>query len=165
MGEKARFYSRKSHYKTKGSGLPWWLSVRNPPANARDTGLSPGQGRSHKLWSHQAHVPQPLSLCSKTQKLQLLSPCATTTEAQAAESPCVLHSQRAHACFTAREPMRASRPESPCVLHGKRAHACFTAREAAAIRSPRTATRKEPSLATTREKPVQQRRPSTAKNK
>ena len=25
LGDKARFYSRKSHYKTKGSGLPWWL--------------------------------------------------------------------------------------------------------------------------------------------
>ena len=58
LGDKARFYSRKSHYKTKGSGLPWWLSVRNPPANARDTGLIPGQGRSHVLWGHQAHVPQ-----------------------------------------------------------------------------------------------------------
>ena len=27
-------------------GLPWWLSGKNPPANAGDTGLVPGSGRS-----------------------------------------------------------------------------------------------------------------------
>ena len=30
-----------------------------------------------------AHAPQLLSLCSRAQELQLLSPCATTTEAHA----------------------------------------------------------------------------------
>ena len=27
-------------------GLPWWLSGKNPPANAGDVGLMPGSGRS-----------------------------------------------------------------------------------------------------------------------
>ena len=27
-------------------GLPWWLMVKNPPANAGDAGLIPGSGRS-----------------------------------------------------------------------------------------------------------------------
>ena len=32
----------------KEGGLPWWLRmVKNPPANAEDTGSSPGPGRSH----------------------------------------------------------------------------------------------------------------------
>ena len=40
--QKAYMYSRKETL-----GLPWWRSVKNPPANAGDTGLSPGPGRSH----------------------------------------------------------------------------------------------------------------------
>ena len=28
-------------------GLPWGAVVKNPPANAGDTGSSPGPGRSH----------------------------------------------------------------------------------------------------------------------
>jgi len=31
--------------------------VKNPPANAGDMGLTPGLGRSHKLRSNKAHVP------------------------------------------------------------------------------------------------------------
>ena len=36
--------------------------VKNPPANAGDTGSSPGLGRSHMLRSNLAHAPQLLSL-------------------------------------------------------------------------------------------------------
>ena len=43
--------------------------VKNSPANAGDTGLSPGPGRSHKPRSNEAREPQ------------LLSPRAMTTEA------------------------------------------------------------------------------------
>ena len=43
--------------------------VKNLPANAGDTGSSPGPGRSHMPGSNKAHAPQ------------LLSPHATTTEA------------------------------------------------------------------------------------
>ena len=34
------------------SGLSWWPVVKNPPANAGDTGSSPGPGRSHMPWSN-----------------------------------------------------------------------------------------------------------------
>ena len=32
-------------------GFPGGAVVENPPANAGDTGLSPGLGRSHMPWS------------------------------------------------------------------------------------------------------------------
>ena len=43
--------------------------VKNSPANAGDTGSSPGLGRSHMPWSNEACAPQ------------LLSPRAATIEA------------------------------------------------------------------------------------
>ena len=33
-------------------GLPWWLMVKNLPANERDMGLIPDLGRSHMQWSN-----------------------------------------------------------------------------------------------------------------
>ena len=33
-------------------GFPGGAVVKNPPANAGDTGLSPGPGRSHMPWSN-----------------------------------------------------------------------------------------------------------------
>ena len=33
-------------------GFPGGTGVKNPPANAGDTGLSPGPGRSHMPWSN-----------------------------------------------------------------------------------------------------------------
>ena len=56
--------------------------VKNPPANAGDTGSSPGLGRSHMPWSNLACAPQPLSLSSRTCEPQLLSPHAMTAEAR-----------------------------------------------------------------------------------
>ena len=32
--------------------FPGGAAVKNPPANAGDTGLSPGLGRSHMPWSN-----------------------------------------------------------------------------------------------------------------
>ena len=55
--------------------------VKNPSANAGDTGSSPGLGRSHMPRSNEARAPQLLSLRSRARNPQLLSPCATTTEA------------------------------------------------------------------------------------
>ena len=55
--------------------------VENLPANAGDTGLSPGPGRSHMLQSNYTGAPQLLSLCSRTREPQLLRPRATSTEA------------------------------------------------------------------------------------
>ena len=62
--------------------FPVGTVVKNPPAKARDTGLSPGPGRSHMLQSNEAHEPQLLSLHSRAHEPQLLSPHATTTEAR-----------------------------------------------------------------------------------
>ena len=36
----------------KARDLPGGAAVKNPLANAGDTGLSPGQGRSHMPWSN-----------------------------------------------------------------------------------------------------------------
>ena len=64
-----------------GRGFAGGAVVKNPPANAGDTGLSPGPGRSHMLRSNWAHAPQLLSLRSRAHEQQLLNPRATTTEA------------------------------------------------------------------------------------
>ena len=50
--------------------------VKNPPANAGDTGSSPGPGRSHI-------AAEQLSPCTTTTEPALWSPWATTTEARA----------------------------------------------------------------------------------
>ena len=55
-----------------GLGFPGGAVVKNPPANAGDMDWSPGPGRSHMPQSNQAHVPQLLSLCSRTHETQLL---------------------------------------------------------------------------------------------
>ena len=36
-----------TYIKTSSQGFPGGAVVKNPPANAGDTGLSPGLGRSH----------------------------------------------------------------------------------------------------------------------
>ena len=48
--------------------------AKNPPANAGDTGLVSGQGRSRKLHGSYAHAPQLLSPPSRGRELQLLKP-------------------------------------------------------------------------------------------
>ena len=57
--------------KTRNGGFPGGAVVENLPANAGDTGSSPGVGRSHMPRSSWAHEPQLLSLriwslCSAT---------------------------------------------------------------------------------------------------
>ena len=64
-------------------GFPGGTVVKNPPANAGDTGSRPGPGRSHVPRSISAREPQLLSLRSRARKPQLLSPRSTATEAQA----------------------------------------------------------------------------------
>ena len=41
--------------------FPGGAVVENPPANAGDTGLSPGPGKSHMLRNNEARAPQLLS--------------------------------------------------------------------------------------------------------
>ena len=67
-------------FKNRMRDFPGGPVVKNLPANAGDTGLSPGPGRSHMPQSNQARAPQLLSLCSRAHEPQLLSPWATTTE-------------------------------------------------------------------------------------
>ena len=55
-------------------GFPGGAVVENLPANAGDTGSSPGLGRSHMPQSSWAREPQLLSLC-------VWSPCSATREA------------------------------------------------------------------------------------
>ena len=58
----------------KAEGFPGGTVVKNLPANAGDTGLSPGPGRSHIPQSNEARAPQLLSLRSRTREPQLLKP-------------------------------------------------------------------------------------------
>ena len=61
-------------------GFPGGTVVKNPPANAGDSGLSPGLGRSHMPQSNQAHAPQPLSLCAATTEARVPRPHAPQQE-------------------------------------------------------------------------------------
>ena len=74
--------------------FPGGAVVKNPPANAGDTGSIPGLGRSHMLRSDEVHVPQLLSLHSRACEPQLQSPCAATTEACAPRA--MLRNKRSH---------------------------------------------------------------------
>ena len=44
--------------KTRHEGFPGGAVAGNPPANAGDTGSSPGPGRSHMPWGNWAQAPQ-----------------------------------------------------------------------------------------------------------
>ena len=68
-------------FKNVLTGFPDRTVVKNPPASAGHTGLSPGSGRSHMPRSSWARAPQLLSLSSRAHEPRLLSPHATTTEA------------------------------------------------------------------------------------
>ena len=76
--------------------------VKNPPASVGDMGSIPGLGGSHMPQSTWAHAPQLLSLHSRAHVPQLLSPCATTTEARVPQLPKparlepMLHNKRSH---------------------------------------------------------------------
>ena len=69
--------------KKNNRDFPGGSVVGNPPANAGDTGSSPGPGGSHMPRSDWARVPRLLSLRSGAREPQLLSPCSTTREATA----------------------------------------------------------------------------------
>ena len=77
-------------------GFPGDLAViENPPADAGVKGSIPDPGRSHMAQSKKACRPQLLSLCSRAQELQLLSPRVTTTEACCTLEP-VLRNRRGY---------------------------------------------------------------------
>ena len=72
--------SREMQIKTTMRGFPGGAVVENLPANAGDTGSSPGLGRSHMPWSDWAREPQLLSL-------RVWSLCSTTREAAMVRGP------------------------------------------------------------------------------
>ena len=45
-------YPEKTIIQKETSGFPGGAVVKNPPANAGDTGSSTGKGRSHTPWSN-----------------------------------------------------------------------------------------------------------------
>ena len=51
------FIFKSFNFKINSRGFPS-STVKNPPANAGNTGLSPGPGRSHVPQSNKAHVPR-----------------------------------------------------------------------------------------------------------
>ena len=51
--------------KTKSTGLPWWLSGKELPANAGDMGSIPGLEIVRVLRDNRAHAPQLLSQSSR----------------------------------------------------------------------------------------------------
>ena len=69
-----------SHQKTLITGFPGGAVVENLPANAGNTGSSPGLGRSHMLRSNWAREPQLLSL-------RIWSLCSATGEATTVRGP------------------------------------------------------------------------------
>ena len=72
--------SKDSTQKLLELGFPGGAVVESLPANAGDTGSSPGLGRSHVPWSIWAHEPQLLSL-------SVWSLCSTTREAVIVRGP------------------------------------------------------------------------------
>ena len=71
-------YSEKT--KTQRQGFPGGAVVGSLPANAGDTGSSPGLGRSHKPRSNWPHEPQLLSL-------RVWSLCSAKREAAMVRGP------------------------------------------------------------------------------
>ena len=82
-GDSEQIFVELMNKKMPKRGFPGGAVVKNPPANAGDTGSSPGPGRSHMPQNNLAREPQ------------LLSPCATATEA---------HTPRAYALQQERPP-------------------------------------------------------------
>ena len=82
-------------------GFPGGAVVGSPPANAGDTGSSPGPGGSHVLQSNWAHAPQLLSLRSRARVPRLLRPARLES---------VLHNKRSHRTAT-KSSLHSPRPE------------------------------------------------------
>ena len=70
--------------KIDNRGFPSASVVKNPPANVED----PWSGKIPLTLEQLSHAPQLLSLCSRAQELQLLSPRAAAPEVCTSQSPC-----------------------------------------------------------------------------
>ena len=74
IGPSLQVFDYRIMPKRNKGGFPGGAVVKNPPANAEDTGSSPGLGRSHMPQSNKACAPQLLSLCSRAREPQPLKP-------------------------------------------------------------------------------------------
>ena len=75
-----RRHQQQTPLRKEERGFPGGAVVENLPANAGDTGSSPGLGRSHMPRSNWAREPQLLSL-------RIWSLCSTTREATTVRGP------------------------------------------------------------------------------
>ena len=96
--------------KSRFPGFHGGAVVKNPPANAGDTGSSPGLGRSHMPRSNEAREPQLLSLRSRAREPQLLKPACLGP---------VLRNERSH---RNENPCTATKSR-PCSPQLEKAHA------------------------------------------
>ena len=76
----ATLFSYQNLSQKSSWGFPGGAVVENLPANAGDTGSSPGLGRSHMPWSNWAREPRLLSL-------RVWSPCPATGGAVMVRGP------------------------------------------------------------------------------
>ena len=76
-----RLSSSSGGLRKKLLDFPGGPIVKNPLCNARDTSSILDPKSSHMPWGNSGHVPQLMSLSFGAHRPQLLSPCATTTEA------------------------------------------------------------------------------------
>ena len=76
-GESVNFYK----FNVQTQDFPGGRVGRNPSTNAGDVGSILGLGRFHRPQATKACAPQLLSLGSRAHQSQLMSSCATATEA------------------------------------------------------------------------------------
>ena len=93
-----RVEEKKQRIRVLDWGFPGGAVVESLPANAGETGLSPGLGRSHMPWSNKARVPQLLSLlvwslCSATRAAATVRGPRTAMKS----GPCSPQLEKAHA--------------------------------------------------------------------
>ena len=86
-------------------GFPGGAVVESPPANAGDTGSSPGLGRSHMLQSNWAREPQLLSL-------RIWSLCSATREAAIVRGPRTMMKSGPHSLQLEKALTQKQRPKT-----------------------------------------------------
>ena len=87
-----------------GGFVPGDSVVKNLPANAEDTSLIPGPGRSHIPGDSEAQAPQPL-------KPECQESCSTTREATAVKSPSTAIREKPQLTVTRGSPSAATRTQ------------------------------------------------------
>ena len=102
-------------------GLPRWLSGKEFTCQWRRHGFHAWSGRMPTC--HRA--TKPMRLCSRACKGQLLSPCATITEACASKNPCSPERE----ATTMRCPCNSALESSPCLLQLEKKNAALTAQQ------------------------------------